>query len=398
MGIEIWFGVVVAIAVMAFVHKYLHYNELTGNQNRKKFALQPFEKGLLNDYTQKIKRNLTHNFCIEIFIEFYISIFRELSKKHQRIKKLNFRLMDFCMAIVNVKFHLKPDFDDSIYRDTLPKEICELVKIKESTIRMLSDSEERKLFKNDTKRPIRIYDYCVRHFDKNHPEIFYSTICRLNSFRNEINIVHLRNIFYKAYSFMADFDRFISLQCYLHYLTVKSASDTFQYKVISKRNVSKLFDNETQKIKFDAICNQFRQDNDTEKAFKQLDELFMRVRRKISLNIESIKEAKEKHNEVVQILEKYLDNDESETEKQPVVIKIDDTPDNKKDLFAYFISRSFRLNRQEVNIFAKSRGLFGDTFIERINDEYYETLDDLLIEEDGDYYILNEDYYHQLND
>jgi hypothetical protein len=398
MGIELVVAIAVVIIVLAIIHKYLYYGELTGNYYKKKFALKRFERGLLNEYTKKIKRSLALDFCIEIFVGFYIGVFRELSKNQQRTKKLNFRLMDFCMAIVKKKYYLSSILDDSLYKSTLPGEIYGIVKDKEQLLRTLSDAEERDLFDRDWKRMKRVYTDLVSRFDKNHPEKFYEHIRQIASCYEKISILPLRSLFYNAHSFMADYDRFISLQLYLHYLSVKSASKPFKYKSITKLNVSRLFDGEAQKKKFAAICHQLRQDYDMGKAFDRMDELFMRVRRKISLNISSIKEAKEKHNEVVQILGQYLDSDELPTEKPPIVIKIDDTPDTQKDLFDLFISRSFRLNRQEVNIFVESRGLFRDTFIERINGAYYETFDDLLIEEYEDYYLLNEDYYRQLND
>ena len=362
------------------------------------YKLNLFEIGYLNAYSKKIKHTLTFRFCIEIFIELYIGIFRKLSAKQQHDKKLNLRLMDYCMAIIQKKYYLSSDFDDSIYKETLPDDIYRCVKDKEQFVRMLNDSEERELLHRDKKRMTRVYHNLIINFDKNHPEIFYEQLCKLASCCEKSRIVPLRSLFYDAHSFMVDHDSAVSLKLYLRYLNVKSSSNTFKYKSITKNHAAKLFINETQKKKFDTIHNQFRQDYDLEKALGGIDELFIRVRRKINLHIESIKEAKAMHNEVAQMLGQYLDNDEPVNEKQPLVIETDDTSEHKKDLFDLFISHSFRLNRREVNIFVESRGLFRDALIERINDDYYEMFDDLLIEEDGEYYILNEDYYKQLND
>ena len=361
----------------------------------RQFKLKSYEIRYLNAYSKKIKRSLIFGFCIEIFIGFFLDVFRELSEEQQHNKTLNLCLMDFCLALLKKKYHLSSVYDDSFYKTTVPGEIYEIVKDKEQSVRMLSASEERELFTRDLKRIKRIYNDLVGTFDKKHPELFYEHICQLASC---YSVVPLRSLFYNTHSFMADYDKVISLKLYLHYLNVKSSSDTFKYKGIMKYNAAKLFDNEAQKKKFYTIIHQFRQDYDLEKAFERVDELYMRVRRKIKLHIESIKEAKEKHNEVAQILGQYLDNEENEKDECPVTIEMNDRLNHPKDLFDLFISNSFRLNRQEVNIFAESRGLFRDSFIERINDDYYETFDDLLIEEDGDYYILNEEYYKQLND
>jgi predicted Zn-dependent protease with MMP-like domain len=363
----------------------------------RKYKLNLLEIRRLNNYSKKIKHNLTYGFCIEIFIEFYIGILRELPKKQQHDKRLNIRLMDFCMAIIKKKYYLSSVFYESLYQETIPEEIYVRIKDKEQNLRILSDSEERELFNRDLKRMKRIYDDLVQDFDKSHPEIFYEQIRRLASKCEKISIVPLRRLFYNAHCFMVDFDSVVSIKLYLRYLNVKSSSDTFKYRAILKLHATKLFENEAQKKKFETICVQFRQDNDIEKAFDRVDELFLRVRRKISLHIDSIKEAKTKHDEAVKILGQYRDTDEREKEKSPVVKEPDDMAVYQKALFDLFISRSFHLNRQEVNIFAASRGLFTDSFIEHINDDYYETFDDLLIEEDGDDYLMNEEYYNQLN-
>ena len=389
--------IIVIVAIFVFV-LIEHVRLLIGFIYWRKFKLTLYEVGYLNDYSKKIRHSLTFGFCFEIFIGLYISVFRELSEKQQQDKQLNHRLMDFCLAIIQQKYYLGSVSDDSIYKEILPEEIYAKVKDKEQSIRMLTASEERDLFNRDLKRIKRIFNHLVSDFDKNHSEKLYEQICTLAVNYKKIGVVPLRSLFYNAYHFMADYDRVVSLKLYLQYLNVRSSSNTFKFKTIMKYNAVKLFDSEAQKRKFDTICAQFRQDYDLEKAFERTDELFKRVRRKISLHIDSIKEAKSEHNEVAFMLEQYLDSDEPVKDDQPVVIEPDTTSERQKELFGLFISNSFRLNRQELNIFATSRGLFRDTFIERINDDYYEMFDDLLIEEDGDDYILNEAYYKQLND
>lgn len=190
-----------------------------------------------------------------------------------------------------------------------------------------------------------------------------------------------------------------SLKFYLHYLHVKSASETFKHKQISTRNISRLFGSKEQKEKFDAICRKFQKDQKLEKALTELSALCTPVRKKINLNISSIQDAKEKQTQVAQLLSSYLEDEpipeisvpDIITEKQQHV-----AGDNQKELFDLFTANTFRLNQQEVHIFAQSKGLFKDRFIESINEQYYEILDDLLIEEEGEEYILNKEYYTQV--
>ena len=392
--------VVISVIVAIFAFAIIAYvSRSFGFIYWRKFKLNLYEARYLNAYSKKIKRDLISGFCKDIFIGFYLDIVREMSKKQLKDRMLILRLMDFCLAIIKKKYYLSSVIDnDSFFKETLPGEIYENVKDKERLLRILSEEEERELFNRDLRRIKRIINYLTATFDKNHPEQLYGQICSLASSYENISVVPVRSLYYNTHCFMADYDRVLSLKLYLRYLNVKSSSATYKYKAIMRDNADKLFDDKAQKRKFAAILEQFRQDNDLEKALEQVDSLFIHVRRKINLHIESIKEAKANHNEVALILGQYLDSEEPEKEEPPAVFEQDDRLNHQKDLFDLFISKSFRLNRQEINIFADSRGLFRDTFIERINDSYFDMFDDLLIEEDGDYYVLNEDYYQQIND
>ena len=388
----------VIVAIFAFV-SIAYVSRSFGFIYWRKFKLNLYEARYLNAYTKKIKRDLISDFCKEIFIGFFLDIVRDMSKKQLKDRMLIFRLMDFCLAIIKKKYYLSSVIDnDSLFKQTLPGEIFENVKDKERLLRILSEEEERELFNRDLRRIKRIIHSLAATFDKNHPEQLYEQICTLASYYENISVVPVRSLYYNTHCFMADYDKVVSLKLYLRYLNVKSSSATYKYKAIIRNNADKLFDDKAQKRKFATIIEQFRQDNDLEKALERVDELFIRVRRKINLRIDSIKEAKANHNEVALMLGQYLDNEEPVKDDPPAVFEQDDWLSHQKDLFDLFISKSFRLNRQEINIFAASRGLFRETFIERINDAYFDMFDDLLIEEDGDYYVLNEEFYQQIND
>src|SRR5690606_25562580 len=63
------------------------------------------------------------------------------------------------------------------------------------------------------------------------------------------------------------------------------------------------------------------------------------------------------------------------------------------ELLGIFLKHSWSVPQSEVNNFAKAKGLFTGQLIESINDSCYEHIDDLLIEEDADYFVINEVYY-----
>ena len=61
-----------------------------------------------------------------------------------------------------------------------------------------------------------------------------------------------------------------------------------------------------------------------------------------------------------------------------------------------FAKSNFSVPQNELEVFAKSKGVFKNQLIESINDTCYEFLDDLLIEEEDDYYTINTDYFQRI--
>jgi uncharacterized protein YgiM (DUF1202 family) len=58
-----------------------------------------------------------------------------------------------------------------------------------------------------------------------------------------------------------------------------------------------------------------------------------------------------------------------------------------------FAKSNFTLSKSELETFAKSKGVFKNQLIESINEICYDDLDDVLIEEEDDNYVINESYY-----
>jgi hypothetical protein len=48
-------------------------------------------------------------------------------------------------------------------------------------------------------------------------------------------------------------------------------------------------------------------------------------------------------------------------------------------------------------LFAKSKGIFKNQLIESINEICYDFLDDVLIEEEDDYYTINRNYFQTIS-
>lgn len=368
---------------------------------KDQFRLNKEECKLLDKQLPLIKEHFSLDICIEETIRFYIRVFRELPAYKRISPGLNKQLMQYCIYLIKNKYDFQPVPTNQVlaFRENFFSDEIILIEKNTQYIPPLTDKNEEKLFTHDNQRWKRKYDELTQIFDINRPDDFYGKIIRLASLNKSVRLMDARNIFYKSYLFMVKHHKETSLKLYLQYLHVKSASDTFKHKQISTRNVSRLFGNKEQKEKFDAICRKFQKDQKLEKALTEISALCTPVRKKINLNVSSIQNAKEKQTQIAQLLSSYLEDEPAPeisvpdiiTEKQQHV-----AGDNQKELFDLFTANTFCLNQQEVHIFAQSRGLFKDQFIESINDQYYEILDDLLIEEDGEEYILNETYYKEV--
>jgi hypothetical protein len=61
-----------------------------------------------------------------------------------------------------------------------------------------------------------------------------------------------------------------------------------------------------------------------------------------------------------------------------------------------FPKSNFSVSQIELEQFAKSKGIFKNQLIESINEICYEFLDDVLIEEEEDYYTINTNYFKRI--
>jgi hypothetical protein len=61
-----------------------------------------------------------------------------------------------------------------------------------------------------------------------------------------------------------------------------------------------------------------------------------------------------------------------------------------------FLINNFSIPQIEIQEFAKSKGIFKNQLIDSINESCYEVLDDILIEEEDDYYTINPEYFQKI--
>jgi len=379
-------------------------NQRKNPKKYKAFSSSDFEVDLKEfQEVQRLKEllpSVTNRFCKEQAIIVYFTIQR---KYHIQEKDISGSILQLCnIAILQELnydlFDLSSLYNSNANRVNNPQ-LCDDIKAEANILISRIDWENGDLYKNTDAWEV-FYSHLSEAFRKEDVQSLYDKICWLAEQNN--GIMAKRKIYFDSYQHLVDIDREYSLRLYLYYL---HASTEIKYRKLSVKNSKVLFRKPGEKERFEAICADILEHKDLEKALELFDRIHISQRKKIALNIQAIKSAAEKQSKVAGVLGEWLNDDEdkvivNEAPSETIVESPVSKPlKNPKDaLFQLFISNSYRINKEEVDIFARSHGLFTSQFVERINDEHFEQLDDVLIEEDEDYYILNEAYCRQIKD
>jgi len=230
----------------------------------------------------------------------------------------------------------------------------------------------------------------------------------------------IENIFFEASKFIAKYDKVASLKLYVHYLYHDLKSATFDNKQLTKTIQKSLFKNNEQLHDFEQIVGELIKDKDLDKALNAVPKIYEVKRKKIQLDRTTIKEVQQQHSGTVELLNEYL-RDEFEDENNTIQsqeisseeIKIEIIQKNEESHQSIFLSElslnpthisilelfsknNFSIPQIEIEEFAKSKGVFKNQVIERINETCYEVLDDVLIEEEDDYYTIIPEYFQKI--
>ncbi len=349
-------------------------------------------------------------FCLDAVIQLYLDTCRTLTLQNQwknDTETANL-VFDFCKYIVAKKYRCKlaskniPEF----LEDRLAPAVQETIRALQPNIRQLDEQEERRLYNLYSSRWKTDMSVLSDALTTRNARWFYDEVCRLASLNNTRVTVY-REIFYSAYINTVQKDKEISAKLYLHYIGVGSVSDTFKYKEVSRRNRKILFPKEEQEKEFDRICQKLLKNKKLEPALDAVKEMYVVRRRKIQIDTEGVLAAGADHAEVVELLNEYLAVEEPETiivnkiPEQPTLVMQPETQTyrmngNQEALLRLFADNAFRLGQKEIDTFARTNGALKNQLVESINEMYYEQLDDVLIEENDDHYILNQEYYQQI--
>lgn len=252
---------------------------------------------------------------------------------------------------------------------------------------------------------------------------------KLSNYSNAIENLELRNqgnpfienIYYEASKFVSKHDKSLSLTYYIKYLYHDLKSATFDNKQLTKTIQKSLFKTNEQLHDFEIIVSELIKDKDLDKALKNVSKVYEVKRRKIRIDRASIKEVQQQHSGTVELLNEYLKDDfedennsikSQEISNEEIQIEITQKSHDINDsafvgdlsftpihisALELFLKSNFSVPQSELEQFAKSKGIFKNQLIESINETCYEFLDDVLIEEEEDYYTINTNYFQSIS-
>ena len=238
----------------------------------------------------------------------------------------------------------------------------------------------------------------------------------------EVNVKNpsLDDLYLEASKFISVHDRNASLRLYLHYLEKDLQSKRFDRKHLTKSIQKNLFSTPEQFAHFEEIVNEFVLTKDFPSAVKKLDTIYLPKRKKIVIDRNIIDRVQQLDSQTSKILGDLLADEEEHPEGQNMMhagntanieFKVMDTGDPggikkylpelnlndpQMDLLEYFEKNSLTVLKSDLEEYMRSRHLFMNAAIESVNDQLFETLDDILIEEEDDYLTINPEYYKKL--
>ena len=287
-----------------------------------------------------------------------------------------------------------------------------------SKVSQPDEATDIELYSQNTNRwKIKFEELTTNYNDK--PKEFIDSIVTLGKL-NKKN-PSIENIFFEASKFIAKYDKESALSLYVHYLYHDLKSATFDNKQLTKTIQKNLFKTNEQLHDFEKIISELIKDKDLEKALKNISKVYEVKRKKIQLDTASIKEVQQLHSGTVELLNEYLKDDfedENNSIKSQEInneeIKIEITQKSEDNAHTGFVSElsfsameisalelfsksNFSVPQSELEVFAKSKGIFKNQLIVSINEACYNLLDDVLIEEEDDYYTINTNYFQRIS-
>ena len=234
----------------------------------------------------------------------------------------------------------------------------------------------------------------------------------LNKYKMNRNI---KDIYFKAAKEFAYINKNEALIAYLRYYHLSSEEDS-KTLPIPDRVKKYIFKNEKEYGNFLAVIDSLKEDRDIGAALGKINE---RYRRKVTLDESKIAGIKSRHEGTVNRLGELLEEDEKTTgdnektgeneveqkfcggagggfPKEPPARRRQKEAEaviawdaHQKEFLEMIVGSDYVLSKQRAAEFARSKNIFSGSLIDGINELFLDKFDDLLIEEEGEDYIVN---------
>ncbi|MEC4095400.1 tellurite resistance TerB C-terminal domain-containing protein [Myroides odoratimimus] len=329
----------------------------------------------------------------EIYRYFFKLTENKVREFYNHKRKLNVDAIHTKSEIVELFEDLQRVFEEALEREIL---LCEPANLESEFV----------LNKQNTTRWKIAFEQIVKNI-QNAVE-FKKEIDQLAEF-NKYN-PSIENIYFDASKHIAKQDQLLALEYYLRYIQADLDSVTINNKPLNKTTLKVLFKNQQQLDQFNVILDNFLKTKDFERALKELQGIYEVKRKEIKLDFEKISDVKKQLNETVELLNEYLEDEDVESELDTSLLEQLATKPKQENLFNEELGyntheiellqmiQNFNneITRELVEEFASENGVFVDSLINNINEKTYELIDDNLIEEQEDTYIIEEQYYQNI--
>lgn len=231
----------------------------------------------------------------------------------------------------------------------------------------------------------------------------------------------IESIFFEASKFTAKYDKIEALKFYIQYLYYDLKSERVDNKQLTKTIQKSLFTTNEQLHEFEKVVAELITTKNLDNAIVEVTKIYRPKRRRITLDSSVIKEVVQQDHGTVALLSEYLKDEfeddaisvksqeinseeieldiSSKTDKQVEHAVVGEVAlsDVQSATLTLFVEKSFVISTYELESYCKQIGVFKNQLINSINESCYDTLDDLLIEEDDEQFTINENYYRKIS-
>jgi hypothetical protein len=316
---------------------------------------------------------------------------------------------------INTEIDCNDEEIKSLYQTQITDKILQILPIWIPRVDLPDNATEILLNTQSTGRwKIRFED--IKQKFHNNPQEFLKEVIRLADLNNHNPSLEL--IYHEAAKEMSSVDQEAALKLYTYYIYADLQSDTFDNRPLNKTSVRKLFKTDEQYTGFQSIITRLIDNRDLKQALASIVEILSPKRKKIQLDHNAIVHINQRHAGTVELLNKYLQDDEEEltihnpdleasiVPVAPLIQSSQTTQsifreeilfsDIQNAVVIHFAKSNFTVPQSELEQMAKEQGAFKNQLIDSINECCYEHLDDVLIEEEEDNYIIYEHYYQNI--